>query len=87
MPNQRKPGKKKIGVWVTDEEQSQINAELKKHGMKNVAELLKAIREGRVKVSPHVQALVAAAVGSSQSGCGPLFALVILGAVVALAFL
>lgn len=69
MPNQRKQGKKKIGVWVEDEEKAQIDAELKKHGVKNVAELLRAVREGRVKISPHVQALLLAAMGTQSGGC------------------
>lgn len=73
MPNQRKEGKKKIGVWVTDEEQALQNAKLKEHGLKNVAELLKAIREGTIKVSPHIKTLAIAAVGTSGTGCLWLF--------------
>ena len=79
MPNQRRQGKKKIGVWVDDNEKAQIDTMLKKHGVKNVAELLKAVREGRITVSPATYALLLSAVGAQQSGCG--------GALVALAIL
>jgi hypothetical protein len=34
MPNQRKQGKKKIGAWGDDSEKEQIDAMLKKHGVK-----------------------------------------------------
>ena len=78
MPNQRKQGKKKIGAWVDDSEKAQIDAMLKKHGVKNVAELLRAVRDGRVTISPAAHALLLSAVGA-QSGCG--------GALVALAIL
>lgn len=57
MLNQRKDGKKKIGAWVTDEEKDMLDREIKKHGLKNVAELLRAVREGTVKISPHVKAM------------------------------
>jgi hypothetical protein len=79
MPNQRKQGKKKIGAWVDDAEKAQIDAMLKKHGVKNVAELLRAVREGRVTISPAAYALLLSAVGAQQSGCG--------GTLVALAIL
>ena len=79
MPNRRKPGKKKIGVWITDAEKHQIDAMLDKHGVRNVAELLRAVREGRVTISPAAYALLLSAVGAQQSGCG--------GALVALAIL
>lgn len=73
MPNQRKPGKKKIGVWVTDEEKVLIDRELKKHGLSNVAELLKAVREGTVKISPHIKTLALAAMGAQAGGAGCLW--------------
>ena len=31
MLNQRKDGKKKIGVWVTDEEKDMLDREIKNH--------------------------------------------------------
>jgi hypothetical protein len=70
MPNQRKQGKKEIGVWVEDSEKAQIDAMLKKHGVKNVADLLRAVREGRVTISPAAHALLLSAIGSQQSGYG-----------------
>jgi hypothetical protein len=79
MPNQRKQGKKKIGAWVDDAEKAQLDAELKKHGCKNLAELLRAVREGRVRIDPRVHALLLSATGASQSGCGGmLFGFIIL---------
>jgi hypothetical protein len=70
MPNQRKQGKKKIGAWVDDAEKAQLDAQLKKHGFKSLADLLRAVREGRVKIDPGTYALLLSATGASNSGCG-----------------
>lgn len=86
MPNQRKQGKKKIGAWVDDSEKAQIDAMLKKHGVKNIAELLRAVREGRVTISPAAHALLLSAVGAQQNGCGPLIGLLILAGFALYAF-
>lgn len=56
----------------------QIDAMLKKHGVKNVAELLRAVRECRVTISPAAHALLLSAVGTQQTGCGSALALLIL---------
>lgn len=61
MPNCRKPNKKKIGVWITDLEKAQIDAMLKKHGVKNVAELLRLVRAGRVTILPAAHVLLLSA--------------------------
>lgn len=78
MPNQRKQGKKKIGAWVSDEEHAQLKAAMKQHGVANLAELLRAVRERRIKISPHIHALALSAMGAQQSGCGPMLIIALL---------
>jgi hypothetical protein len=55
MPGQRKAGKKKIGVWVTDEEQAQLTAALAQLGFDNLADYIRHVAslatEGRSPTS------------------------------------
>ncbi len=43
MPGQRKAGKKKIGVWVTEQEQAQLTAALAQLGFDNLADYIRHV--------------------------------------------
>jgi hypothetical protein len=54
MPNQRNPNKKKIGVWVTDEEHQAIRGKLEQLGYKSLADYLRDLTQPAPKiVDPH----------------------------------
>lgn len=57
MSNQRDPNKKKVNMWMTDEEKAQLAAAAKKHGFSNVTEFVKAVARGAVKAAPVIAAL------------------------------
>lgn len=85
MPNQRDKSKKLVGLFATESEKKALQKAAKQHGFANLADFLRAVASGTVKVSPHVKALALSALGaSSQGGCGPLLLLIIGAAVLAL---
>lgn len=80
MPNQRAQGKKQKGVWLTDAEEAELMREIRKSGCKNIAEFLRKIRTGEIKVSSHIKALALVAVGANGGCVGMLLLLgVIIG--------
>lgn len=87
MPNQRDKSKKLVGFFATEKEKAALQKAAKQHGYASLADFLRAVASGAVKVSPQIKALALAAIGSSQSGCGPLFCLLIPSAAAVLFFL
>lgn len=70
MPNQRDKNKKLVGFFATEAEKKALQKAAKQHGYSSVADFLRAIAEGAVKVSPHIKALALAAMGAQQGGGG-----------------
>jgi hypothetical protein len=50
MANSRDKGKKMIGFWATEAEKKALQAEAKRRGYSNLAEFLRAIASGSIKV-------------------------------------
>lgn len=51
MANQRDPKKKLVGYFATEEEKAALKKLAKERGYKSVADLLRAIANGTIKVS------------------------------------
>lgn len=84
MANARDKNKVSIGFYGTKEEKALLLAAAKKHGFATLTEFLRAVARGAIKVDPKIQSLALAAIGTGQSGCGPLFCLLIIAAVAVL---
>lgn len=54
MANQRKAGKKKLQVWMEDEERKQLEELAKVHGYSTVTGFLQAVANGVVKTSTKI---------------------------------
>jgi len=74
MPSQRDKSKKLVGFFATEEEKKALKKAAKHHGFSTLADFLRAIAEGSVKVSPKIKALALSAMGAGaeSSGCGML---------------
>ncbi len=88
MANQRSKDKVKVQTYLHKDDEKLLREAAKAHGYSNLAEFFQAVARGAVKVSPKIQMLALAAIGSGSQngGCGPLFLFLILAAVAALAF-
>ncbi len=73
MPNQRDKNKKLVGFFATEEEKKALKKAAKQHGYASLADFLRAIAEGAVKVSPHIKAIALAAMGTQAGGAGCLW--------------
>ena len=55
MPNQRRADKKKIGVWLTDEEERRVKAKLKAMGFDNLADYLRSLSDEAQEDKPTME--------------------------------
>jgi hypothetical protein len=85
MPSQRDKSKKLVGFFATEEEKKALKKAAKHHGFSTLADFLRAIAEGSVKVSPKIKALTLSAMGAGvePSGCGGMMAFLVLAIPVA----
>lgn len=54
MPNQRKAGKKKVGVWLTDAEKEELRKIAKQHKVNNLSDFLHHLIKTGGKIFPMV---------------------------------